>query len=104
MLAVAFAPLIGMLFYGRVYLTRILRDGDRLELTTLGFLLPFRFRIALSDVTGATTYKSDIGGTDAPWITLRVRSRRLPFVVDLQAEHVNKDAILGLADNRTMKD
>ena len=31
MLAVALAPLIGMLVYGRVYLTRILRDGDRLE-------------------------------------------------------------------------
>jgi hypothetical protein len=107
MLAVAIAPLIGMLVYGRVYLTRIRRDGDRLELTSLGFLLPFRFRVALSDLAGATTYKGETSGAvsvNAPWITLRVKGRRLPFVVDLQAEHVNKSAVLGLADRGKTKD
>ena len=107
MLAVAFAPLIGMLVYGRVYLTRIRRDGDRLELTSLGFLLPFRYRIDLSELTGATTYKGKATGrvsVDAPWITLRVKGRRLPFVIDLQAEHVDKNAILGWMKSGKTKD
>ena len=109
MLVVAFAPLAGMAVYGRVYLTRIEREGDRLVLTALGFLVPFRFRIAISDLQGSEEHERKMTGgsgvsVDAPWITLRAKGYRLPFVVDLQAEHVDKRAILGLIQRGETKD
>ena len=101
LLAVAFAPLIGMLVYGRVYLTRLVQDGRDVEMTALGFLVPFRFRIAISDLEDSAEYRGKMTGgsgvsVNAPWITLRARGYRLPFVIDLQAEHVDKVAIRNL--------
>lgn len=108
MLTVALAPLVGMLVYGRVYLTRLVRDGGEMELTSLGFLLPFRFRIPISELQKSNGYEGKMTGgsgvsVDAPWITLRATGYRLPFVVDLQAEHVNKAAILDLVGRGNAK-
>jgi hypothetical protein len=101
MVAVALAPLIGMLVYGRVYLTRLVRDGGEVELTSLGFVLPFRFRIPISELQESEGYEGKMSGrsgvsVDTPWITLRASGYRLPFVIDLQAELVNKPAILAV--------
>ena len=106
-LVVAIAPVVGMIVYGRVYLMRLERDGDALALTTLGFLFPHTFLVRLSDLTGSTTYDDDKPGVslaEAPWITLRVKGYRLPFIVDLQAEHVNAGAIRALIRRKKKDD
>jgi len=35
---------------------------------------------------------------NAPWITLRIRGRRLPVIIDLQAEFIEVDKLSELAE------
>lgn len=105
--AAGIAPLIGMIVYSRLYLTRIVREPETLELTVLGFLMPFRLRVPISDLEGNSEYEGRMSGrvsVNAPWLALRVRDRRIPFIIDLQAEQVNKSAIAGLMTRRKTKD
>jgi len=95
-------PTAGMWLFNRRYLTRIERDGDKVALTTLGIISPGTRIFRVSDFTGQGHRHGQMSGriaVNAPWIALRVAGVRLPFVVDLQAEHVDIDAIEGLSSS-----
>lgn len=100
------APMTGMILYNRRYLTRIVRDDEGLELTLIGFLWPFRHRIALSELAGSSTHEGRMHGripVHAPWLSLRVKGQRVPFIIDQQAEQVNNSAIQALIRSQTKK-
>lgn len=103
---IGFAPFAGMVVYCRVYLTRIERLRDEVCLTVLGWLRPQTHRFPPAAFAGGGAYAGKMAGrisVDAPWMTLRVRGRWLPFVVDRQAEYVNRSAIRALANRRPDK-
>ena len=97
MALVAVAPLIGLLFYSRIYLMRIEREGDVVQLTTLGVFKPRIYQLPREAIVSARTQTDEKNGNKPVWITLRVTGRRLPFVADLQAERVDAPAITALA-------
>jgi len=97
MALVAVAPLIGLLFYSRIYLMRIEREGDLVQLTTLGVFKPRIYQLPRGAIVSARTQTDEKNGNKPVWISLRVAGRRLPFVADLQAERVDAPAITALA-------
>ena len=97
MALVAVAPLIGLLFYSRIYLMRIEREGDVVQLTTLGVFKPRIYQLPREAIVSARTQTDEKNGNKPVWISLRVAGRRLPFVADLQAERVDAPAITALA-------
>lgn len=97
MALVAVAPLIGLLFYSRIYLMRIEREGDLVQLTTLGVFKPRIYQLPREAIVSARTQTDEKNGNKPVWISLRVAGRRLPFVADLQAERVDAPAITALA-------
>jgi hypothetical protein len=98
---IGFLPFAGMVAYSRIYLTRIERLRDAVSLTVLGILRPATISFPPSAFgQGGAEYEGKMSArvsVNAPWMTLRVRGRLLPFVVDLQAEYVNVSAIRALA-------
>jgi hypothetical protein len=92
-------PTGGMWLYSRRYLLRIERDADMVALTTLGMLHPNTRVFRVSDLSGAGYHQ---GRTPGPrgynphWMTLRVAGLRLPFIADLQAEHIDTAAITAM--------
>ncbi len=89
-LAIGFLPLVLLHFYGDAYVVRLAHDGDDLFITTLGLTGPRYLRVPLRAVT-------EVVRAEASGLTMRVAGRRMPFLVDLQAEHINVDAINALA-------
>jgi hypothetical protein len=89
----------GLVFYGRRYVVTLRVAGDALALRTA-----FRareLRIPLERLGRRTLHEGELDLVDAPsvnapWLTLRVDGYRVPFVVDLQAEHVDVQAIVRL--------
>lgn len=86
-------PAVGMVVYGRCYVLRLVWRGGA-ETVRVETLRPFgrAWRDIHGDqVTGLTRYEGTLHvprghHVDAPWVSLRVAGRRLPFVVDLQGE------------------
>jgi hypothetical protein len=100
---IGFLPCAGMLAYSQVYLTRIERLRDEVCLTVLGIFRPQTYRFPPSAFAGGAYYRGKIVArisVDAPWMTLRVRDRLLPFIADLQAEFVNRSAIEALLNRK----
>jgi hypothetical protein len=101
---IGFVPFAGMVVYSQLYLTRIERLRDEVRLTVLGILRPRTLRFPPSAFgDGGAEYQGKMSArvsVNAPWMTLRVRGRLLPFVVDMQAEHVDRSAIRALASRR----
>jgi hypothetical protein len=96
-------PLSGMAFYSSLYVTRIERADDSIMLTVLGAIRPAQHLYAISDLVPGTSDASRFDGrmpVNAPWLTLRVTDRKMPFVVDLQAEQADIAAIAGLSVRR----
>ncbi len=111
-LGLAFAG--GMTLFAALYVLRLTRDEDEIIIDTL---TPWgvgahRHSFVVSDL-GKSTYhhgRSSVarstgipGGflslnVDAPWITLHATERRLPFLLDLQAETIDTDALTALAE------
>ena len=89
-IAIGFLPLVLLHFYGNSYVVRLARDGDELFITTLGLTGNRDLRVPVGAVT-------EIVRAEASGLTMRVASRRMPFLVDLQAEHIDVDAINALA-------
>jgi hypothetical protein len=87
-------PLVALYFYGNVYVVRIARDGDIVDVTTLGMFGPKTVRIPVSAI-------AEVARPEAGGMTMRVRGRRTPFIIDLQAEHGDLKAIAALADRNT---
>lgn len=92
----------GMAVFASRYAVRLTREGDRVDIRTMTPWGTRRHRLAVADFRGGAYFhgrqRNPRGpSVDAPWITLRVAGRRLPFIVDLQAETVNKGALGALA-------
>jgi hypothetical protein len=87
---------IGMLAYGRCYVAEILLDepNGRLVIRTLNFLwardesLPFGTR-TVSSYNHGHFYAGGVR-VKAPWTTVRVPGRRLPFVLDQQGDFADR--------------
>ncbi len=97
-------PFAGMAFYAGLYLVRIERDGDAVTLTSLGMFRPVQHVHRVDDFLPTGFYEGRVNlrqAVHAPWLTLRVAGQRIPFVVDLQAEHVECDAIEALGRGRS---
>ena len=106
MVLAALAPLAGMIVYSRLYLVRIERERDDVTLTSIGILMPRRQLFPLSAFVGVSSYEGRSEGhisVNAPWMTLRVAGRRLPFIVDRQAERIDAHAIASLAKRRPQR-
>ena len=89
-----FSFLGGMWLYGTVYVSSLWVDeaAGRLQIRTLGFIGSFggwRQSYRLNDVVGADYHAGQFdnpGGVsvDAPWISVRIRGRKWPLIVDVQ--------------------
>jgi hypothetical protein len=90
-MAIGFLPLVALHFYGNVYVVRIVRDGDLIDIATLGLSGTRNVRIPLSAIL-------EVARPEAGGMTIRVAGRRTPFLLDLQAEHSDISAITALAD------
>ncbi len=88
--AIGFLPLVGLHFYGNVYVVRVVRDGDMADITTLGLYSNRNVRIPVTSIL-------EVNGPDSGGMTIRVAGRRTPFMLDLQAEHSDISAITALA-------
>jgi hypothetical protein len=87
--------------YGRVYLSRIVQDGDRLELEVLGTWRRRRLSIDRREVVRVTSragvFVNPNGvSVNAPWLGLWLAGRRWPLIVDRQAEIVDVRGIFAL--------
>ena len=103
------AAALGMWVYISVYALEISRAGERIGITTM---TPFGERereFPMSEIGKSAYYHGRVRHTlpsggigalwvDAPWITIRVRGHRLPFVADLQAEVIDIAAISILSE------
>lgn len=87
--AVGLLPLVVLYFYGNVYIVRIVRNGDTVDITTLGLFGNRTVRLPISAITEVA--RPEVGG-----MTIRVAGRRTPFILDLQAEHSDLAAIVAL--------
>lgn len=87
----------GMWLYGGLYVAAIVYDepNRRLHLRTLSFLGHRDRSFAAGEVDGSSFHNGEFwaGGVsvNAPWLTVRMRGRRLPFIVDAQGEFFNRD-------------
>jgi ribosomal protein S18 acetylase RimI-like enzyme len=97
MLGLAFAA--GMVIYSRIYITRILYDerSRRLNIETAGLIRPVSYEFPISAVGGSKYYTGKLGdnslgldlGTarvNAPWFSVQVAGRSLPFLLDQQGD------------------
>ncbi|RME94195.1 MAG: hypothetical protein D6773_19845, partial [Alphaproteobacteria bacterium] len=82
-----------------LYATRVTRQGDRLIIETLS---PFGFgtrrhEFDRDQIEGTSFYHGQMRtprhSINAPWHTLSVKGRRLPFILDAQAEELEVAAI-----------
>jgi hypothetical protein len=93
-IAVGLAPLVALHFYSNVYVVRLVREGDMLTVTTLGLLRNRNVRIPANAVI-------DVDRPEAGGMTMRVAGRKMPFILDLHAEHGDLNAISALANRDT---
>lgn len=98
----AFAAAVAMHLFVRRYVENMRATATHLEIKTPG-LFSRTQRIAKADVIGVE-YREGRGaqGTrhavHAPWVKIRVRGRRLPFIVDMQSDYVSEAALLDLVE------
>ena len=97
---------VGMVLYARVYVLRLSLEGRDLQIVTFD---SFGIRTKSNDLSSAnvesatyyhgryTAHRPMEGSArllntsvDAPWITLKFYDQTLPFVLDLQAERIDK--------------
>jgi hypothetical protein len=85
----------GMWIYGRCYVMEAAVDENRgvLSVVLAGLLLRSRLEVPLDAVEGSTGHagRSSMGDFDvnAPWVSVRLRGRRLPLIVDGQGEFIH---------------
>jgi hypothetical protein len=95
-LVIGVLPLVALYFYSLSYVVRIEREGDTARISTLTLYGQRSLDLPVSKLSVSVEY-SDAKRTSANGIVIRAAGRRLPFIVDLQAENVQSDAILALA-------
>ncbi len=99
-LGVAFAG--GMIWYASLYAVRISRQRDQVEMETMAIFGTKTRNFSVSDFDGGSYHHGRMQSgrgqsVNAPWITLRVKGRRIPFIADVQAETFDRSALMKLA-------
>ena len=99
--AFGLAFLGGMWLYGGLYVTALLVDeaAGTLEVRTIGFIGGLggrRWTYRLSDVAGtdfkAGQFQSNTGvSVDAPWLSVRIKGRKSPLIVDVQGDFPDRE-------------
>jgi len=89
------ACIVGMLVYLWCYVSRIEEDdaGDAFRITVLW---PFggRRRMVRPDDVARASYNDGVYmNVNAPWSSLRLRGRRLPFIIDAQGDFPDEHAL-----------
>jgi hypothetical protein len=96
-IGVGLLPLVVLHFYCNAYVVRLAREDDEVAITTLGLIGNRLLRLPPRAVTEVT--RPEAGG-----IIVRVAGRRMPLLMDLQAEHVDIEAISALGGRESKKD
>jgi hypothetical protein len=91
---------IGMHVYSARYVAAMHEEGDAVVLSTAAIparthRVPFE-RIGRRVLHDGKLEMGDAPSVHAPWITLPVAGYRLPFIIDMQAEVVEVQAIMRL--------
>jgi len=95
-------PAMGMTLFARRYVVELGVDAGHLRIATLN---PWRVAprieiVRLSELRGGRHFPGRLAkgrsGVHAPWITLRVRDRKLPYILDLQAESLDAHRLAAL--------
>lgn len=99
----AFAVVFGlfcaaaMAVYRRHYVVSLSSDGGTVDVTTLGWLRAAAATHPRQALVSVKRYgNASIDGVRAPWLTLRVDGRRMPYILDAQAERFEQAAVRGL--------
>ncbi len=95
----------------REYVVQLVRDGDQVTIETLTpwGIGTFQYTRAVSEIGEASHYRDAFNRqakaapgwlvfqmTNAPWVPLYAVGRRFPFVLDLQAETIETEAVSAL--------
>jgi hypothetical protein len=89
----------GMWIYGRCYVMEAAVDEKRgvLGIVLAGLLVRSRLEVPLDAVEGSTHHagRSSTGdiAVNAPWVSVRLRGRRLPLIVDGQGEFLHPELL-----------
>lgn len=100
MIAAGVAMIVGFVVYLHCYAARIEADdaGDGFRVTVIW---PFGRRarmVGADDVAGSGYNVGIFMSVDAPWSSLRLHGRRLPFIIDEQGDFPDPDAVNRLLD------
>lgn len=87
---VGLLPLAALHFYSSAYVVRLVRNDDEVTITTLGLFGNRNHRVPCAGILAVD--RPEAGG-----MTLRLAGRKMPFMLDLQAEHGDLNAIAALA-------
>ena len=92
------APLLGMLAYVRLYVTRLVRARGKLDVTVLGLVQRTTRRFDLTDIGAARRhhgrFQTDMMSVNAPWITLWIAG--WPYIIPLNAGRIDRRGITQL--------
>ncbi len=86
----------GLLIYVRSYVLRLSRTGNSLQIETIAPFGRHRHVFEIAAVAGTAHHHGRLTlrqHVNAPWLTLRIAGRSLPFILDLQAERLDKAAL-----------
>lgn len=105
-LGLAFAG--GMIWYASLYAVRISKEHDQIEMETMAIVGTTMRRFTVADFDGGSYHRGRMQSgrgqsVNAPWITLRVKGRRIPFIADVQAEKIDRSALMKLAQGSVRK-
>jgi hypothetical protein len=95
-------PAVGMTILARRYVVGLRVEADHLRIATLSLWggEPRVERVPLRDLRGGRYFhgRLDSGRSrvHAPWITLRIRHRKLPYLLDLQADSLKTGRLASL--------
>ncbi len=94
---VAVLPLVALHFYSSVYVVRLVREQSDIVVTVLGLFGNRDIRVPLTAIT-------EVARPEASGLTMRVAGRRMPFILDAQAERGDLEAISDLAKHDIPKE
>lgn len=87
--------LVGMWIYGKCYVAKIEFDEQNqvLHIYTVSFFGSAKHEINASKISSSQYHKGELNldiHVKAPWRTVRIKGRRLPFIVDEQGVFLEK--------------
>ena len=99
----------GMWLYCSLYVATVEQDGEgsRVIFKTMGFLRGGRTEISSGPPKGSRYNQGHLRlrfTIKAPWISVRIKNRRFPLILDLQGEMVDREAMRKLFGKGVLRD